>query len=195
MGNDRIEAYRGPCACGEGEVTIDFCTPDFPWLTKSNRFKTSITCGTCRTEYDLIEQSKQFVFVRKSDVKRQQALWSEYWRRSEDLLKAARTRKLLNDLETLLDTQPSVAACHRLLCAHDLVQEPYATFRKRWNGGGDWVRSHVHASDLDEVLELLGKKDPTISNQLSEFEALLQQHKAPLVVVGKPLLNTSPYRK
>jgi hypothetical protein len=154
-----------------------------------------VTCGSCRTEYDLVEQNNQFVFVRKSDVKQQQALWSEYWRRSEDLLKTAKTRKLLHDLETLLDTQPSVAACHRLLRAHDLVSESYATFRKRWNGGGDWVRSHVHASDLDEVLELLGKKDPTISNQLSEFEALLQQHKAPLVIVGKPLLNTSSYRE
>jgi hypothetical protein len=195
VGNDRIEAYRGPCACGAGDVRIDFCTPDYPWLTKSRGFKTSIACSSCRTEYDLIEQNKQVVFVRKSDVKQQQALWSEYWRRSEDLLKTAGTRKLLNDLEILLDTQPSVAACHRLLSAHDLAHESYATFRKRWNGGGDWVRSHVHASDLDEVLELLGKKDPTISNQLSEFEALLQQHKAPLVVVGKPLLNTAPYRK
>lgn len=195
MGNDRIEAYRGPCPCGTGEVSIDLRTANHRWLTKARGFETSITCGTCRTEYDLIEQNKQFVFVRKSDVKQQQALWSEYWRRSEDLLKAAETKKLLNDLETLLDRQPSVSACHRLLREHDLVQESFATFRKRWNGGGDWVKSHVHASDLEEVLELLGKKDPTISNQLSEFAALLQQHKAPLGIVGKPLLNTSSYRK
>jgi hypothetical protein len=190
-----FEAYRGPCACGAGEVTINVHTPDHPWLTNSRGFKTSVTCDNCRAEYDLIEQDNQFVFVRKSDVKQQQALWSEYWQRSEELLKAAETRELLDDLGTFLDRQPSVAACHRLLRVHDLVYESYATFRKRWNGGGDWVRSHVHASDLDEVLDLLGKKDPTISNQLSEFEALLQQHKAPLVVVGKPLLNTSPYRE
>ena len=152
-------------------------------------------CASCRTEYDLIEQNNQFVFVRKSDVKQQRALWSEYWQKSEDLLKTAKTKKLLNDLGSLLDRQPSVAACHRLLQAYDLAHESYATFRKRWNGGGDWIRSHVHASDLDEVLELLGKKDATISNQLSEFEALLQQHKAPLPIVGKPLLNTSPYRE
>jgi len=195
VGTDRNEAYRGPCACGTGEVTINFCTPDHPWPTKSKWFETSVTCGSCRTEYDLVEQNNQFVFVRKSDVKQQQALWSEYSRRSDDLLKAAETRKLLNDLETLLDRQPSMAACHRLLRAHNLLYESYATFRKRWNGGGDWVRSHVHASDLDKVLDLLGKKHPTISNQLSELEALWQQHKAPLSIVGKPLLNTSPYRE
>lgn len=195
MGNDWLEAYRGPCACGAGEVTISFCTTDHPWLTKSKGSKTSITCGSCRAKYDLIEQNNQFVFVRKSDVKQQQTLWSEYWRRSEDLLNAAETRELLNGLRTFLDTQPSVAACHRLLHEHDLVYESYGTFRKRWTGGGDWVRSHVHASDLEEVLELLGKKDPTISNQLSELEALWQQHKAPLVIVGKPLLTTSPYRE
>ena len=190
-----FEPYRGPCACGAGEVTISFCTPEHSWLRKSKGFKTSITCGSCRAKYDLIEQNNQFVFVRKSDVKQQQALWSEYWQRSEGLLKAAGTRKLLNDLGTFLDRQPSVATCHRLLRVHDLVYESCATFRKRWTGGGDWVGSHIHASDLREVLELLGKKDPTISNQLSELETLLQQHKAPLAIVGKPLLATSPYRE
>jgi hypothetical protein len=193
--NDRIEAYRGPCACGAGEVTISFCTPDHPWLTASNGFETSVTCSTCRSKYDVIEQNDQFVFVRKSDVKQQQALWSEYWRRSEGLLKAAETRELLNNLGTFLDSQPSMAACHHLLHEHDLLYESCATFRKRWTGGGDWVRSHVHASDLGEVLELLGRKDPTISHQLSELAALWQQHKAPLGIVGKPLLNTSPYRE
>ena len=195
MENDRIEAYRGSCVCGTGEVTIKFYTHDRARLTKSRGFETSIRCVSCRTEYDIIEQNNQFVFVRKSDVKQQQALWSEYWQRSENLLKTAGARKLLRDLETFLDTQSSAAVCHRLLRAYDLVHESYATFRKRWNGGGDWIRSHVHASDLDEVLELLGKKDPTISNQLSEFEALLKQHKAPLSIVGKPLLNTSSYRE
>ena len=193
MGTDRIEAYRGPCVCGTGEVKINFCTPDHPWPTQSKWFETSLTCGSCRVEYDLVEQNKQFVFVRKSDVKEQQALWSEYSRRSDDLLKAAGTRKLLDDLEALLDRQPSMAACHRLLREHNLVYESYATFRKRWSGGGDWVRSHVRTSNLDKVLELLGQKDPTISNELSELETLWMQYKAPLPIVGKPLLNTSPY--
>ena len=192
MGNDRIEPYRGPCACGAGEVTIDFGTPDHPWLAKLKGFKTSITCGSCRSKYDLIEQNNQFVFVRKSDVKQQQALWSEYWQRSEGLLKTVEIRELLSDLGAFLDNQPSVAACHHLLHEHDLVYESSATFRKRWTGGDDWVRSHIHASDLREVLELLGKKDPRISDQLSDLEALLQQHKVPLATVGKPLLATSP---
>ena len=190
-----FEPYRGPCACGAGEVTIDFCTTDHPWLTKSRGFKTSITCGSCRSKYDLIEQNNQFVFVRKSDVKQQQVLWSEYWQRSEDLLNAAETRELLNELGTFLDRQPSAAACHRLLHEHDLAYESCATFRKRWTGGDDWVRSHIHASDLREVLELLGKKDLTISHRLSELETLFQQHKAPLATVGKPLLTTSPCRE
>jgi hypothetical protein len=194
VGNDRIEAYRGPCACGAGEVTISFGTPDHPWLTKSKGFKTSITCGRCRSKYDLIEQNHEFVFVRKSDVKQQHALWSEYWQRSEGLLKAADTRELLNNLGAFLDRQPSLAACHRLLHERDLVYESCATFRKRWTGGSDWVRSHIHASDLGEVLALLGRKDPTISHQLSELEALWQQHKVPLAIVGKPLLDTSSYR-
>ena len=195
MGNDWIEAYKGPCACGAGEVTISFCTPDHPWLTKSKGFKTSITCGSCRAKYDLIEQNHKFVFVRKSDVKQQQALWSAYWQRSEGLLKTVEIRELLSDLGTFLDNQPSVAACHHLLHEHDLVYESCATFRKRWTGGDGWVRSYIHASDLGEVLELLGRKDPTISHQLSELEALLQQHKMPLAIVGKPLLSTSPYRE
>jgi hypothetical protein len=187
-----FEPYRGPCVCGAGEVTIDFGATDHPWLTKSKGFKTSITCGSCRAKYALIEQNHKFVFVRKSDVEQQQTLWSEYWQRSEALLNASETRDLLNDLGIFLDSQPSAAACHRLLHEHDLLYESCATFRKRWTGGGDWVRSHVHASDLDEVLELLGKKDPRIADQLSELEALFQQHKAPLATVGKPLLTTSP---
>lgn len=112
------------------------------------------------------------------------------------LFTAAETRDLLNDLGTFLDSRASVAAaCHRLLHEHDLLYESCATFRKRWTGGDDWVRSHVHVSDLDEVLELLGRKDPTISHHLSELAALLQKYKAPLVTVGKTLLTTSPYRE
>jgi hypothetical protein len=195
VGTDRIEAYGGVCVCGTGEVKINFCTPDHPWPTKSKWFETSVTCDSCRAEYDLVEQNNQFVFVRKSDVRKQQALWSEYSRRSDNILKAVETRKLLNDLEALLDRQPSMAACHRLLRAHNLEYESYATFRKRWNGGGDWVSRYVRASNLDKVLELLGKKDPTISNELSGLDALWEQHKAPLPVVGNPLLNTSPYRE
>lgn len=194
MGTDRIEAYRGPCICGTGEVVINYCTPDHPWPTQSKWFETSVTCDSCSTEYDLVEQNNQFVFVSKSDVKRQKGLWAEYSRRSDDLMKSVETRRLLEDLEGLLDAQPSMAACHRLLRAHNLVYESYGTFRKRWNRGAEWVRRNVRASNLDKVLDLLGKMDPTISRELSELEALWNQYKAPLPVVGEPLLNTSPYR-
>jgi hypothetical protein len=137
-------------------------------------------------------QDFYYMWQLSRQVRPYQTLWSEYWQRSEALLNASETRDLLNDLGIFLDSQPSAAACHRLLHEHDLLYESCATFRKRWTGGGDWVRSHVHASDLDEVLELLGKKDPRIADQLSELEALFQQHKAPLATVGKPLLTTSP---
>lgn len=195
MGTDRIEAYRGPCLCGSGEVVINFCTPDHPWPTQSKWFETSVTCNSCRSEYDLVEQGNSFVFVDKADVENRKALWAEYSTRSDDLFSWPETKKLLKKLEALLDRQPSMAACHRLLSAHNFAYESYSTFRKKWNGASDWMRNNVRTGNLERILELLGKKEPKISKELAKLEALWEKHNAPLPIVGDPLLDTSSYRE
>lgn len=193
MGTDRMEVHKGPCICGAGEVKINFCTPDHPWPTKSKWFETSVSCKNCNDNYGLIEQNNRFVFVKKSDVKFREDLWSEYSSRSDKLLMWPQTEKILKRLELLLDNQPSMAACHRLLSVYRLYNGSVSTFRKKWNGAAEWIRSNVRVYNLESVMRLLEIEDNKISQELSDLKILWDKHQRPLPIEGDPIMDTSPY--
>jgi hypothetical protein len=195
MGTDREEVYRDRCLCGGGEVVIVFCSPDHPWPTKSKWFETAISCANCGSTFDLIEQNNSFSFVEKSEVAKREALWKEHQHRSDNLLKLPETMEVLEEFKKLLETQPSVAARYRILAKHRLVHGTYGTFRKRWIDAEDWIKTHVRARSLTGVLEILGKSRPKIATEVEELKGLYERYSAPLPTVGKPLLDTSPYRK
>ena len=194
MSSDCTEAYRGPCICGSGEVVIEFCTPDHPWPTKTKWFNHSVTCSRCRSEYHLIEQDSKFVFVRKSDVQEREALRDEYSRRCDDFLTWPETKEVLEQLETLLDDQPSIAACHRLLRSCKLTSESYSSFCRKWNGAAEWIENNVRVYNLGKVLELLDKHVSRIANEMVQLEKLREEQGESLPYIGEPLLDTSRYR-
>lgn len=195
MGTDRIEAYRGKFVCGGGEVVINFCTPDHPWPTQSKWFETSVSCRDCLDNYSLIEQGKHFVFVKKSDLKVRDEYWSEYLRRGEELLAWPEVIEILEELEGVLENQSSMAACHRLLSAHRLEYYSVGTFRKKWSGASDWIRNNVRVSNLENVMNLIGKREKKVEDELKVLEALYEKYKEPLPIVGEPLLDASRYRQ
>ena len=195
MGTDRSDVYRGPCPCGKGEVNITFCTPDHPWLTQSKWFETSISCEACSKKYSLIEQGKHFVFVQKDDQRRSEEYWREYSRRADALLTWPDVAALLHELEDVLERQKSVAACHRLLCAHRLDYYSIGTFRKKWSGASGWIENNIRASNLKNVMELLGRNHKKIEEELQALEGLYEKHKEFLPIVGEPLVDVSHYRE
>jgi len=194
MGTDRSEVHHGPCVCGKGEVNITFCTPDHPWPTQSKWFETSVSCKACSKEYSLIEQGKHFVFVKNTDHGRREEYWREYLRRADGLLRWPEVAALLQDLEEVLEGQNSIAACHRLLSAHRLDYYSVGTFRKKWSGASGWIRNNISASNLKNVMKILGKSDEKVEAELQELEGLYKKHKEPLPIVGEPLIDISHYR-
>ena len=97
---------------------------------------------------------------------------------------------------SLLDSQRSVAATHRLLGSHKLVYESYATFVKRWKGAEAWARSLVgiHAEALAEISEMVGLEDDYVSEAVLELKKLWGEYQRPLPFHGGTLFDTSPYR-
>lgn len=193
MGTDRSEIYSGPCLCGKGEIIINFCTPDHPWPTQSNWFETDISCKSCSKEFVLIEQGQHFVAVKRSDYDRCQQYMEEYHKESKELMKSQEVIALASDLRELLESQKSIAACHRLLRSHGLDYYSIGTFRKHWLGAAEWVRHNITTSNLKNVMKALNASNSVISNKLEMIEELYKKHKEPLPVVGQPLINVSRY--
>ena len=67
---DRTEYIRKPCPCGEGELYVDFLTPDHPWAPPdAHDWEIGIRCNECATTYNFVRLDKQAVLVRKDNPK------------------------------------------------------------------------------------------------------------------------------
>ena len=101
---------------------------------------------------------------------------------------------LLHELEGMLERQKSVAACHKLLSAHRLYYYSIGTFRKKWSGASGWIQNNIRASNLKNVMKLLGRNHRQIEEELKALEGLYEKHKELLPIVGEPLVDVSHYR-
>lgn len=197
MGTDRSLAYRGHCPCGLGEIEVEFCTPDHPWPTESKWFEKKITCEKCEAKYAFEEQSNRYGLVDKREIREREKRREAYKSAQTDLLGSPQAKNVVSKFIILLDGQPSMAACHRLLSSHHLVRESYGTFIKRWNGAESWVKSviDIHAEHLFVLSEIVGVRDEYISVAVSELKRLWDEFQRPLPFHGDPLFNTSSYYK
>lgn len=193
--DDFTEIYRKPCICGSGEVIIEFCMPDHPWTTKSMWFKKSVTCSKCGSEYSLIEQDDKITLVRKSDVQKRETMKDEYLKRCNNILTWPETKEVLDLLETLLDNQPSIKACYRLLHDSGLTSESYSSFFKKWKGAAEWIEDNVKVYNLRKVLEMLHEHVPLIINELEQLEKLRKKHDEFIPYIGEYNLDISRYRE
>lgn len=72
MGTDRTEYIREPCPCGNGELYVDFCTPDHPWAPPdAHHWEVGIKCKDCRDTYEFIERESQAILLRKDEPEKQ----------------------------------------------------------------------------------------------------------------------------
>lgn len=192
MGTEQHEVYRGPCHCGSGQVVINHCMPDHPWVrVTSGWFETSISCESCQSKFELVEQNNNIVVVNKSDIKAKEELRSEWHKRGNNLMAWPDVQKLLKQFEALLNDQPSMAACHRLLKANNFLFETVGTFRKKWQGAEDWIKKNIRPSSLDKLMVLLNQNNQEISQEIMELNSLWEKIQEPFPIVGKPIFKTS----
>lgn len=195
MGTDRCLAYRGPCPCGFGVIEVEFCTPDHPWPTESKWFEKKITCKKCEAKYAFEKQDNHYGLVDKREIREREKRYEAYKSAQTGLLGSPQAKDVVSKFIILLDDQPSMAACHRLLSSHQLVRESYGTFIKRWKGAEAWVKSviDIHAELLVVLSEIVGVKDEYILDAVSELKRLWDEFKRPLPFHGDPLFDTSFY--
>ena len=189
MGTDITEVYRGPCPCGSSVVTVERCEPDHPWPTKSITYRTKIACGECSRSFDVIEQEGHYVLVRCSDLALRRQLRNEWHRACDEVMSGAVAQELLRDLARLLDEQPSIAACHRLLESAKLVRDSLSTFRRKWSDCSQWTEANVSAQDLGRISALLDRENPDLRRELDRIENQWSKSSRPCPVVGAPLFS------
>jgi hypothetical protein len=195
MGIDRSQVYQGPCPCGAGEVSIEFCTPDHPWPTKSTWFDPTIICTKCAQTYAIAEQDQHYGLVYKREIIERTQRRESYETAQNNLMASPQVKEVINRLIELLDRQQSIAACHRLLAAHQLVSDTYGTFTKRWKGASAWVQSHIRTYHLERLIAAVGAQDEYISTAMLELNRLRAECEQSLQFHGPLLLDTSRYRK
>jgi len=133
--------------------------------------------------------------VRKSDVEKREARRDEYSKRCNDLLTWPETEKVLGQLETLLDDQPSIAACHRLLHKSALTSESYSSFCRKWNGADEWIEDNVHLYNLGKIIDLLDKHIPLLVDEMEQLEKLRKEQDEFIPYVGEHVIDISHYQE
>jgi hypothetical protein len=193
MGTDRSQAYRGPCPCGLGQVDIQFCTPDHPWPTNSKWFEAKIICEKCAETYSLEEQGQYYGVVEKREILQRKKRYEAYQAAAKNLMASKQAQEIISRFTMLLDNQRSMAACHRLLSAHQLINESYGTFTRHWKGVKAWVSSNIRAEQLETLSAAVGLQDEYIHAAVTDLKRLWEEYMKPLAFHGDPLFETSSY--
>ena len=69
---DRSEYIRKPCPCGEGELYVDFLTPDHGWApADAHDWEIGIRCKTCKETYSFINRNSKAILVKKEEPETQ----------------------------------------------------------------------------------------------------------------------------
>lgn len=195
MGTERHELFRRECYCGSGEIIINHCMLDHPWVGVSQGwFEATIYCENCRSKFEILEQGSNFVMVDKSDIKAQKELCSELNRRCDNMMAWPEVKELIKQFELILNNQRSVAACYRFINEYFRIIESISTFRKHWHSASDWIKRNLGVGKLETVMNLLNEHNEKISEELLEIDKLRMKCQQPLPIVGNPIYNTSPYQ-
>jgi hypothetical protein len=174
-------------------VDIQFCTPDHPWPTNSKWFETRIICEKCAETYSLEEQGQYYGLVEKREILKRGKRYEAYKTAQDNLMAAQQAQEVISKFTVLLDSQRSMAACHRLLSAHRLIYESYGTFIKHWKGAAAWVSRNIRADHLETLSAVVGVQDDFISTAVSDLKRLWEEYHRPLPFHGGPLFDTSLY--
>ena len=186
MGTDRELEYEGPCKCGEGKYIIKFCEPDHGW---SNKFwyEYGIHCKRCAEKYVLDQKGKKFYLVEKKELARKKKQSEKYHQKSNQLMKTEEVKTILEKFINFLDSFPSMAAIYRLLSSEGIEYCSITTFRKRWNGGANWVERNGYYFHLVKMIKILGITQSDIIEHVKEIKKLSKVADLPPKTIGKPV--------
>jgi hypothetical protein len=184
LGTDRDEYGKGACPCGKGTISVDHCSPDYPWGGGS-WYEASLSCVNCQKAYAILDDSgDKPKLVRKVDVaKREQATAAWHAERKSieatPEFKAAKAR-----IDYVVSMQRSMAAKHRVLRTAGLAHKSIGAFRKN-------PTYRVSATEVAEAARALGFPDASLDAMTEHLDALWEKTRfdPPAVRTGIPGLQ------
>jgi HD-GYP domain-containing protein (c-di-GMP phosphodiesterase class II) len=152
-----------------------------------------VTCEECAARFTFQEQGNQYGLVERREIKEKEERYDAYKTAQTELLNSAQAKEVITRFISLLESQRSVAAIHRLLQSHRLVYESYGTFVKKWKGAEAWVESYIayHPEALSELARMVGLEGGRLSEAVSRLKRLWSDYQRPLTFFGGPLFDIS----
>jgi len=176
--------------CGEGELVVNYCTPDHPFANSdAYHWELFLECDICNGEYVFIDQDQQAVIASRTEIAARQTARQEYLERSRALMSRDDVRAYLSQLIALVISQPSAAAKHRVFTRAGMTVDSEATFRRSLKAVGDEriVQQSAAPHNLSRIMTILEVKNEEISNELEVLKALELKSKEPCRPVIDPV--------
>ena len=183
---DRTLLGRGPCPCGNGQITLYRCVPDHPWPTASVWNEHDLSCNDCSKKYTFLDGK----LVLKADAEERERRQHRWAHKQRSIVASAPVKQVLEKLVARLDREKSVAAKYRALKGHRMADCTEGTFRKRFISSRAFADS-THTMDLPWIFKFLGHRDPQIEQELRELDALWVALKEPLSGVKTGINGTA----
>jgi hypothetical protein len=192
VGTDRMEEFRGPCACGEGSYEIDFCSVDHGWPTATPFwYESRIDCKNCGKTYEIAHRGSKFMLVEKAAVAEREARGDEARKFAQAICNRKEVQDATATVEKMLASQRSVAAKWRLLEKARLSDCSEGTFRRNWRGDGDCAKGLVSVRSVEKLLILVGSDPSVLKADLSQLDKLQVSAREPVPAVGEPFHTIS----
>jgi hypothetical protein len=172
---DRTLLDRGPCPCGNGQITVYRCVPDHGWPTASVWNEHDLSCADCSKKYTFVDGR----LVLKTDAEEWEQRRHRWHEKNRSIMASAPVKRLLDKLVSRLDQEKSVAAKYRALKGHRVADCTEGTFRKRFISNRSFADT-TQTVDLNWILNFVGHQDAQIERELQELEALWSALKEPI---------------
>lgn len=169
--NDCSEIGRGPCPCGEGLITVEWCIPDHPWAKESQAwYRSKLVCENCEEEYGFFGRShgKPDRLVLISYLEEIRRARDQWYQKLKEIESSPAFRALAVALDERLARERSAAARYRLLRDSGLA---YGMSLPRY-------RRHGYTLEPDGIasaLQLLGIQSSELLAKQAEVERLWKQ--------------------
>lgn len=190
MGIDRTGYIRQQCLCGKGEYVVNQTTDDHPYVRPDQfDWELLIECDDCSTKYEMINQDKQAVVVKKSDIKLRDQKQRKYSQRSEEFMESAEVKKHIRNFELFLGSRKTQAKMLDVAVEARIFRGVLGTFRKHLSERGleKLVRQNVNLNNFPNVLKVLGVQDEKLEEKIKAIESLGDEADQPLDIIGEPL--------
>ncbi|MDX6443027.1 MAG: hypothetical protein QOH71_101 [Blastocatellia bacterium] len=190
MGLDRTEHIRKPCPCGQGQLEVDWCTPDHPYADPtSGNFQLAIRCARCSQEYVFTDQGTHAVLLQKTEVDARDREESQINKREKQLAERNQVQEYLAQFVERLQWVPTAVGKRQLLKATGFYVQSIGTFRKdlAQRGIGDMVRGQFSISHVPRMLLVLARQDKELVEEIKQMEQRKEELNRPLTPVGEPI--------